>query len=401
MAVDDKILKSFLKLKQYCEQEDYKGWDPYDGLNSKLFNALPFFKHSALCRLIVIQGFKRCPINLRTLALVPKEHNAKGIGLFLQAYCNLYESVDKNPLLADSIGTKEEIVDKINYLAQLLIDMRSQGNYHGACWGYNFDWQARRLFLFPRFTPTVVATQFCATALMSAYEVTRKQEYLDIALSSAQFVIEDLHRTPYKDGFLFSYSPLQGNDTVFNASLLGSRLLSYCYKYTGNETYKQLARESIKACCAGQREDGAWIYGMLPVQSWVDSFHTGYNLDALVAYEQLTGDTSFHNYIEKGLEYYLKNFFMEGGMPKYYDNKTYPIDIHCPAQLPVTLTRAGVFDANKNLVDEVLSWTIDNMQDKKGYFFYQLKTGVSSRISYMRWSNAFMFYAFTYRFLNE
>lgn len=397
--INNKLFQSFASLRQYCESEDYKGWDPYDGLNSKLFNALPLLKKSAICRLVMIQGFKRCPVNLRTLALVPKEHNAKGIGLFLQAYCNLYEAIVRNPELAQDLGSKDEITERINYLAHLLLDMRSQGDYHGACWGYNFDWQARRLFLFPKFTPTVVATQFCATALMSAYEVTGNKEYLDVALTSAQFVIQDLHRTPYKDGFLFSYSPLQGNDTVFNASLLGSRLLSYCYKYTHNETYKALARESIVACCAGQREDGAWIYGMLPVQSWVDSFHTGYNLDALVAYEQITGDTSFHAYIEKGLDYYLKHFFLDDGMPRYYDNKTYPIDIHCPAQLPVTLTRAGVIDKHQELVDKVLNWTIDNMQDKKGYFYYQLKTGMSSRISYMRWSNAFMFYAFSYRLL--
>lgn len=398
---NNRIIKSFLKLKQYCEAEDYKGWDPYDGLNSKLFNAIPFLNRSAVCRLVVIQGFKRCPINLRRLALVPKEHNAKGIGLFLQSYCNLYNAVEKDPTLEDSIGTKADIVERINYLSELLISMRSQGNYHGACWGYNFDWQARRLFLFPKNTPTVVATQFCATALMSAYEVTGNKLYLDIALSSANFVIKDLHRTPYKDGFLFSYSSLMGNDTVFNASLLGSRLLSFCYKYTGNEEYKSLARESLKACCAGQQENGAWIYGMLPVQSWVDSFHTGYNLDALTAYEELTGDTSFHEYIEKGLKYYLENFFLEGGMPKYYNNKTYPVDIHCPAQLPVTLSRAGVFEKHSELLENVINWTIDNMQDKQGYFYYQLKKGISSRISYMRWSNAFMFYAFSYCLLHK
>jgi len=43
-------------------------------------------------------------------------------------------------------------------------------------------------------------------------------KYLEVALSAANFVIKDLHRTSYKEGFLFSYSPLQGNDTVFNAS---------------------------------------------------------------------------------------------------------------------------------------------------------------------------------------
>ena len=94
------ITTSFKQLKSYCEKEQFKGWDPYDGLNSKVFQALPFFKKSALCRLVVIQGFKRCPFNLRRIAMVPKEHNAKGIGLFLSGYCNLYNAVKSNPELA-------------------------------------------------------------------------------------------------------------------------------------------------------------------------------------------------------------------------------------------------------------------------------------------------------------
>lgn len=396
----NKIIKSFLSLKNYCEKEDFKGWDPYDGLNSKLFQGIPFLKKSALCRLIVIQGFKRCPINFRRIALVPKEHNAKGIGLFLSGYCNLYHAVKCNSSLEEHLGSIPELEKQINYLANLLISMRSDEKYHGACWGYNFDWQARRLFLFPKYTPTVVATNFCATALMEAYEITRNKRYLEVALSSAEFVIEDLNRSQYKDGFLFSYSPLPGNDTVFNASLLGSRLLAYCYKYTGNEKYLNAARISIKACVAGQREDGAWRYGMLPVQSWVDSFHTGYNLDALADYRSITGDSSFDKYIEHGFKYYIENFFEEDGTPKYYDNKTYPIDIHCPGQLIVTLSRLNKFGEYKPLADKVLSWTIHNMQDAKGYFYYQLKKGISSRIPYMRWSNAFMFNSLSHYILN-
>ena len=99
-----KINNSFVKLKSYCEKEQFKGWDPYDGLNSKVFQALPFFKKSALCRLVVIQGFKRCPFNLRRIAMVPKEHNAKGIGLFLSGYCNLYNAVKAKPELAKVCG---------------------------------------------------------------------------------------------------------------------------------------------------------------------------------------------------------------------------------------------------------------------------------------------------------
>ncbi|MDY3009338.1 MAG: delta-aminolevulinic acid dehydratase, partial [Sodaliphilus sp.] len=50
---------------------------------------------------------------------------------------------------------------------------------------------------------------------------------------------------------------------------------------------------------------------------------------------------------------------------------------------------------------DVLRWTIKHMQDKKGYFYYQLKKGISSKISYMRWSNAFMFCALSYYLLSE
>ena len=391
------FISSFRKLKEYSESEDFAGWDPYDGLNSKVFQATPL-KHWDLARLAWIQGFKRSPINFRKLLLIPKEHNAKGIGLFLTAYCNIYKAQEKNG--TEELGSQKEILEKINYLGDLLISLQSKG-YSGACWGYNFDWQARRLFLFPKDTPTVVATTFAATALFEAYEITKNRAWLDTALSASGFVLNDLHRTDKKRGFLFSYSPLEGNNTVYNASLLGSKLLSYCYNYTKDEASKKIAGESILACVDAQQPDGSWLYGELPVQNWIDSFHTGYNLDALQMYQEYTGDISFTENIERGLDFYIKNFFLNNGTPKYYHNRTYPIDIHCPGQLFVTLSRLGKLKEYKPIADKVMAWTIRNMQDKRGYFYYQLKKGVSSKISYMRWSNAFMFYSMSFYFLNS
>ncbi len=400
---ESEVIPSFMRLRSYCEEEHFKGWDPYDGLNSKVAQVLLPLKKSALLRLCVIQGFKRCPVNLRRIALVPKEYNAKGIGLFLQGYCNLLKVVRMNPSLAAHLGSEENLEAKVRGVAELLLTLQSKGDYHGACWGYNFDWQARRLFLFPKYTPTVVATNFCATALMEAYEVTGERRYLDVALTSAEFVLQDLHRfhpSPEdKSRFLFSYSKLPGNDTVFNASLLGSRLLAYCYRYTGKQDYLDAARASVRACVEAQNPDGSWVYGLLPVQNWIDSFHTGYNLDGLVAYEEQTGDNSFHEALERGFGFYREHFFEADGTPKYYHDKTYPIDIHCPGQLFVTLSRLHRFGDNSELAEKVWAWTLRNMQDRKGYFYYQLKKGWSSKISYMRWSNAFMFCAMSYYIL--
>ena len=390
------FINSFISLKTYCEAQNYTGWDPYDGLNSKVFWALPF-KHWDLARLVWIQGFKRSPINFRKLLLVPKEHNAKGIGLFLTGYCNIYKTQQATG--KEEFGTQQEILGKINYLAELLISLQSKG-YSGACWGYNFDWQARRLFLFPKGTPTVVVTAFSVSALFEAYNATGADKYLQTALSSADFVLNDLHRTRKAEGFLFSYSPFKGNDTVYNASLLGTKLLSQCYSYTGDREQLDAARASAAACVAAQNSDGSWYYGELPVQKWIDSFHTGYNLESLVTYSVMTGDHSFDNAVNRGFDFYIENFFHSDGTPKYYHNKTYPVDIHCPAQLLVTLSRAGKIDKYRDLAEKVLDWTIRNLQDKSGYFYYQKSKFYTNKISYMRWSNAFMFNALSQYLLN-
>jgi len=36
------------------------------------------------------------------------------------------------------------------------------------------------------------------------------------------------------------------------------------------------------------------------------------------------------------------------------------------------------------------------MQAPNGFFYYQLKKGISTKVPYMRWSNAFMFNALSY-----
>lgn len=390
--VDKKILTAFQRLKTYCEAEDFKGWDPYDGLNSRLFKALPLVGRSAICRLVWIQLFKRNPLNMRRATLVPKQHNAKGLGLFLQGYCHLWHAVDSCPELVTRLGSKAEIELRINQLANKLLEMRAPG-YAGAAWGYNFPWQCRREFLFPANEPTVVATEFVAWALLDAAEITGRTDLRDVAVSSADFILKDLRRTPHKGGSIISYSRMPGNDTIYNASLLGSRLLTRIWKLTGRQDCLALAQASMTACCADQRPDGSWTYGVKPVTGWIDSFHTGYNLDGISAWRDITGDTSFNDVLDRGTRYYLETFFADDGTPSYYHDRVYPIDIHCPGQLPVTLSNLGLFHQNREKTLRVLHWTIDNMQAPEGYFYYQLKKGLNSRISYMRWSNAFMFAA--------
>ena len=65
------------------------------------------------------------------------------------------------------------------------------------------------------------------------------------------------------------------------------------------------------------------------------------------------------------------------------------------------LSKLNKYTPNKIIANKVMDWTLKNMQSKKGYFYYQLKKVVSSKISYMRWSNAFMFNALTFYIKEE
>lgn len=395
-------INSFIKLKSYCEAENFKGWDPYDGLNSKVFQAIPFLKKSAICRLIVIQGFKRFPFNLRPLALVPKEYNAKGIGLFLQGYCNIYKSVEMNPSLEKQLGSKETIRQQIKNLAELLISLQSKG-YNGACWGYTFDWQSKAFFL-PIHTPTVVATSFVVEGLLSAYEITKNETYLETALSSADFILKDLNKIVKKNGFMFSYSPLD-NRAVYNATLLGTKTLALIYKYTGNKLYLDAARASAQAVCDEQNHDGSFPHSDQVGNKWRDSFHTGFKLESLAIYQQCCGDESFNENLERGYKYWIEHYFVpETGLVKYYDTSTEndTVDLHCVAQAIPTICKLNKFNNDTSkLISKCLEWAITNMQSKKGYFYFQKNGFFTNKICYMRWPNAWMFYGMSYYIKNN
>lgn len=374
------VEKSFEKLEDYCRKEKFKGWDPYDGLNSHLFKSIPLISRNRTARLIWIQTFKRSPVNFRRITGVKKDYNPKALGLFLSSYCNMY---NKN---SERIN-----LEYIQFFSKKLVELQNK-EWSGSCWGYNFDWQARAFFQ-PKNTPTVVATVFNASALLDAYEITKDEKLLKTARSSCDFILNDLNRTSDEKGnFSFSYSPLD-KSVVFNASLLGSRLLARIYNFTREVNLIEESKKSVDFCCNFQKADGSWAYGTLPFHQWIDNFHTGYNLECISDYMKFSNDTSYSSHLENGVNYYINNFFTPEGIPKYYNNSIYPIDIHAPAQLVVTLVKLGKFGEQRKLINNVLGWTIENMQSEKGYFYYQINKLFSSKIPYMRWAQAWMLYA--------
>lgn len=377
----ERIVKAFSNLEHYCKSEGFKGWDPYDGLTSKLFQATPLLPKSRLTRLVWIQLMKKSPLNFRRILKVDKDFNAKGLALFISGYSRL-SRIEAH---------RNEAVGNLVFLADKLITLSTPG-YAGTCWGYNFDWESRAFFQ-KKNTPTVVATAYAANALIDAYEATTNERYLEAALSAKNFILKDLKRTYDQDqNFAFSYSP-NDRTTVFNASLLGAKLLSRIYSFTKEAELINEARKVVSYCCNHQNQDGSWFYSNLSFHQWIDNFHTGFNLECIADYERYTGDGSFQTHFSRGIKYYLTTFFDGQGRSAYYNNALYPIDIHSPSQLVITLSNSPLFKQNIDLIERVLKWTIDEMQSPEGYFYFQKRKYYTNKIPYMRWSQGWIFYA--------
>ena len=153
--IQNEIQSAHRDLWHWCRAHDFAGYDPYDALNSRLFQGTPL-KYSRIARLAWTQIFKRSPLDFRRLALVPAERNPKGIALFALAALADYRR----------LRTVEAETDARALLDDLLAT-RLTSKSGAACWGYNFDWQSRSFFA-PRGTPTVVPTAFAARAFIEA-----------------------------------------------------------------------------------------------------------------------------------------------------------------------------------------------------------------------------------------
>jgi hypothetical protein len=310
------VLDVTLKLLTYCRTNDWAGYDPYDALNSELLKTLPFL-NTRVSRLVLTQAMKRFPINLRPLLRVGGTQNPKALALFLTAILKLR----KLAILQDD-NLARGLVAKI-------IALRSPDTDYW-CWGYSFPWQTRTV-LVQRGAPNLVCTIFVANALLDAYEEFNDPPLLEMATSAGNYILQ-LYYTEGDSVASFSY-PLPGLKTkVHNANFLAAGLLCRLFHHTQNEKLLVPALKATRYSAGKQRIDGSWSYGELANQSWIDNFHTGYNLSALRAIDRYSGGSEFEPQVRRGFAFYQNHFFRDDGAVRYFHNRDYPIDIHCVAQ---------------------------------------------------------------------
>ena len=379
-----KVMDSLILLDEWIINHEYEGWDPFDALNSRFLKDL----RNPYIRMVLIQMNKYSVINLRPLLLIDTTKDPKGIFLIIQAYSLLYD-VTKN----------EEYKDKIHKLLPILKSNSLRDTYKSDCWASHYFQHVGidKSELVPN-SPDIIGTCHAIITLVKSYLLLKENALKEMAISATHFLFESfLERST--ECYFFKYTIPERHKIVLNASAQALEAISQILTIYKNEAFIEDSRKVVDMLINEQRSDGSWIYskysnGKERIQL---DFHQGYIIDGLLAIQsfiKMNEDKKLISCIEKGIDFYKNRLFLRDGRSYYRYPSFYPIDIHNQAQGIITFSKLGKLD-NKYLdfAEKITGWTILNMQDPEGYFYYQKHRFFTNKIPYIRWGQAWMLLA--------
>lgn len=361
------------KIMDDLEKDQFKGYDPYDALNSPILNSLP----GKWPKIAATQFMVYFPINLRPVLGIRKMVNPKSTGLILKALCG---GVKKG------IWSIEQAKRRMDLLKNWMTS-NYNNEYSGPCWGYHFPWQDLHKYI-PRYHPSIVVTSTIGTSLLDLEELADDEAILSFTERISQFILNDLNVYRDADGSCFSYSPFDRN-VVHNANLLGAEFLLRLGNRTGSDELIDRAMESYGFTINKQNDDGSWYYSIDPQKGTAREqfdFHQGFVLDSLMTLYQHDGSSELKKVIRKGMAFYEKLIDDRGRTYFRYPRK-YPVDIHNQAQFIITSQGYNrIFTGNNN--DKALKYLLDNMISRKNGTYHQVWPLIKNRNNYSRWGDS-------------
>ena len=364
------------RLEAWGRKRTWAGSDPYDGLNAKRLMA--GLKHSRTGRRILTQLVKRSPVNLRPVLSIDPATSAAALAQIASSYAlGAIPDEEGRARLYETLGA---------------LGRHRCPDFAEPCWGYHFDVQTR-VFFYPRGSPNTIASAFAGMALIDAYDSTGDADLLGEGVSAGEFFLNRVPQTEDGEGAYFGY--LVGDRTpIHNANMLVCALLARLGSRAGRDDMRAAAEAGLRWTIRHQRPDGSWPYGEQPHLNWVDNFHTGYVLDALMHSADAGLDVDGGAALERGLCYYRRALFLEDGTPKYRPGSIYPIDAQCVAQGIHTMALAGGRDPSyAEFAWRVFDFACRRMQRRDGSYLFQRRRWWANRVPHIRWSAAPMLQA--------
>lgn len=369
-------LRVITELEAWLDRHDWRGYEPHDGLHTPVRRLLG---QNRTALLVLKQAVLKSPWNLRPWLGIPRETSPESRGFFAKGYLRLFETTGDTRHRDRAIAMLDALVTS------------GEPGYSGLCWGNQFDY-ITRFFYLPARTPIIVWTAHNAHALLDAHERLGVSAYLDAAVSTTRFMVRDLPQHVEGDTVCLSYVPT-GNHPVHNANVLGASVLARVGVRTNDRALVDLSRRAMAYTVAHQRTDGSWWYAEAPNLRWVDNFHTGYVLESLAIYRDATGDSSFDEAIRRGFTFFTERFVTAEGVPRYFDDRTHPIDVQCAAQTIETCLAFRHVAGSLDTARRVAAWTAEHLRDASGYFYFRKHRRLTNKSPLLHWGQATMFSA--------
>src|SRR5208283_3874157 len=89
-AVKARLYESIARLTHWLEENDYRGYDTFDGLSARFLR--PFTFDTKVLRIVLQQSVRRLPVNLRPVLGITKEHSSKGMGFLARGFMRLHKT---------------------------------------------------------------------------------------------------------------------------------------------------------------------------------------------------------------------------------------------------------------------------------------------------------------------
>jgi hypothetical protein len=379
----EKYLK---ELYAYAKNRQFTGYDLYDGLNSVFFRLFVPFK-AKWSKIFWIQFNKVSFINFRPLFLTEYSFNAKAGALFLRGLINTYGRL-KVP------GIERDIEILYDRIVEARTEKKGRVGF-----GYNFEWAARA-FIVPPGTPNSICTVFAAKALMEYFRFSGRNSGRSILDGILDFFLSEMILFETEKDLCFAYIPSE-NAAVHNVNLMVASFLSEYILFSGkqNRALIEKIEKAVHFSLSDIGKDGSWPYGLKKYHRWADNFHTAYNIEALIDINRVFQSEELYDVIGEILGNYFDQFFTTGGLPKYMKDRVYPIDIHVIAEIIILFNRIFSKKRYERYRDRIvrLRKNVDNWVDRfysgKGYFYCRKGRFLWNKIPYMRWAQAWVFYA--------
>jgi hypothetical protein len=232
-------------------------------------------------------------------------------------------------------------------------------------------------------------------------EATADPKYQDRLVGIGEFVHGDLKDIPTgPNSAAGSYSPFDTRQVV-NAAAYRAYVLADAGMRFRRQDFLEASKRNLNFVLESQAADGSWLYAMNEGKSYIDNFHSCFNLKNLFKIHRIEPDPRIEDSIRRGFAYYREHLIDANGNPKPFavrprlqlaklEMYDFAEGITLGALIGEMIPEAG------ELARSLATKVIQEHQLPDGHFVTRVYCGGFRHcFPFLRWPQAQLFYALT------